>query len=105
MKSVEHSITDDEFEQLSNEGTRGHSGCDIASLARDAAMRPVREFTATLQQLDTNGDSSMCTAQQVLALEDSVDSEPTLRAVTYEDFLQSLNDVTPSCGAMTTAEE
>ena len=105
MKSVDHSITDDEFEQLSIDGTRGHSGCDIASLARDAAMRPVRDFTATLQQLDANCDSNTSAARQVLALESSVQSEPTLRAVTYEDFLQSLGDVTPSCGAVTTAEE
>lgn len=66
-------------------------------------MRPVREFTSTLQQSDAHRDSSTCTS--VLALEASANSEPTIRAVTYEDFLQSLSDVTPSCGAATTAEE
>lgn len=104
MKSVEHSINDDEFEQL-NRSTRGHSGCDIASLAREAAMRPVREFTATLEQPNASNDDATCKTRQVFGLEHSVDYVPTLRAVTYEDFVQSLRVVKPSCGAVTTPEE
>ena len=101
MKSVVHLISDNEFEQL-KDSTRGYSGCDIASLAREAAMRPVREFTATLQQPNASNKNSE--THQALGLE-SVDCSPTLRAVTYEDFAESLSIVTPSCGAATTTEE
>merc|ERR1712146_645481 len=89
MKSIEHSISDDEFEKLSNEGTHGRSGSDIASLAREAAMRPVRELTANLQQPKICTDDSTCISQQGVALQDQVDSVPSLRKVTYEDFVQA----------------
>ena len=103
MKSVDHSISDHEFEQLSKNSTCGHSGCDIASLAREAAMRPVRELTSALQTTNTSNDSSEC--KEGLDLRDSLGGVPTPRSVTYEDFAQSLSVVTPSCGAATTVEE
>ena len=97
-------MSDNEFEQL-KDSTRGYSGCDIVPLAREAAMRPVREFTATLQQPNGSNKNSTGETHQALGLEESVDFSPTLRAVTYEDFAESLSVVTPSCGAAPTTEQ
>lgn len=104
MKSVNHSISDDEFEQLSKNSTCGHSGCDIASLARETAMRPVRELAATLQMSSSSDEMNSCKTQQMFDTDESTDGVPPLRAVTYEDFVQSLSVVTPSRGITTTEE-
>ena len=90
MNSVEHSIDHDEFEQIARSAC-GHSGCDIASLAREAAMIPVRELTATLDNKTLLGQGQgPQSSPAVLA------PAQRLRAVTYEDFVQSLSVVTPS---------
>jgi SpoVK/Ycf46/Vps4 family AAA+-type ATPase len=96
MNSVEHSIDHDEFEQIARSAC-GHSGCDIASLAREAAMIPVRELTATLDNKTLLGQG------QGQGQGQGPQSSPVvlapaqrLRAVTYEDFVQSLSVVTPS---------
>ena len=100
MNSVEHSIDHDEFEQIARSAC-GHSGCDIASLAREAAMIPVRELTATLDNKTLLGQGQGQGRGQGQG--QGPQSSPAvlapaqrLRAVTYEDFVQSLSVVTPS---------
>jgi SpoVK/Ycf46/Vps4 family AAA+-type ATPase len=96
MNSVEHSIDHDEFEQIARSAC-GHSGCDIASLAREAAMIPVRELTATLDNKTLLGQGQgQGQGQGPQSSPAVLAPAQRLRAVTYEDFVQSLSVVTPS---------
>ena len=104
--AVEHTIDDAEFENLAKI-TGGHSGCDIASLAREAAMAPVREYSAGLSlkreaaAVDADGDNK----RQRLSPPTAVEGPPALRAVTAQDFITALGVVTASCNQPGLSEE
>ncbi|EDO16141.1 hypothetical protein Kpol_1070p24 [Vanderwaltozyma polyspora DSM 70294] len=73
LSHQKHTLSDEDFEQLLNL-TDGYSGSDITSLAKDAAMGPLRELGEKL--LDTPRDQ--------------------IRSINLNDFRNSLNYIKPS---------
>jgi SpoVK/Ycf46/Vps4 family AAA+-type ATPase len=101
--SVEYTIDDAEFENLAAL-TTGHSGCDIASLAREAAMAPVREHLAGLSltletaAVSAHRGSPNNKRQRLISPTAAAGAGPlVLRAVTAGDFVTALDFVTASC--------
>ena len=112
--AVEHTIDDAEFKNLA-ELTRGHSGCDIASLAREAAMVPVREYSAGLSlkresaAVVVNADAWTPNSKRQRSSPSSAgavaEGMPALRALTVGDFITALDVVTASCKQPEWSEE
>ena len=54
LKSAYHNLTDPQMEQIAA-ATEGYSGADLATLIRDALMRPIREFEQATEFVQIRG--------------------------------------------------